>query len=292
MSFASSAASFPFFRFSLRYCMSPNEVNGPRISYLQSVYFIEQGEGTFLYEDKIYNLTPGIQIYIPSGKKHKWVSSGTKPIVFLCVFFEWNYAYRPNIKYRNDYLAELGTPIIESFIDKIPEINISEYIVLNSTGEWIRLYNNITSNIDVYDTKHFPSSIGIQGQFHLFLDYIIKQSVNTKTFVDKRIYRIIEKMKNPNTDFPKQNVEELANSMGLSRSHFHYLFKMYTGTTPNKYWNEQRINSTLTDLIHLNISITEIAAKYNFESVHYYSKLFHKVMGITPSQFRSRFKLY
>jgi AraC family transcriptional regulator len=287
-----SITSFPFLRFSLRYCMAPKEVNGPRISYIQSVYLIEEGEGKIYYETDAVDLFTGVHIYLPSGKIHTIVSGDKKPIIFRCVFFEWNYSFRPGVIYRNDYLPELCKPINNDYIEPLLPLRLSEYNLLDDTKEWNYFFNSISSNVDIYNTSHFPDSLRIQGKFQLFLDYILSIIMQTKVIKDHRIEKMIKQMENENDSLMEGNIERWAESMGFSRSYFHYLFKLQTGFTPNLFRNTIRIKSTISEIINTNKTITKIAEDHCFESVHSYTKLFRKIMGETPGEFRRRYRIY
>lgn len=52
--------------------------------------------------------------------------------------------------------------------------------------------------------------------------------------------------------------------------------------------NRFRVNRAKEDLLHSRLSITEIAEKYHFSSLHYFSRLFHRQTGQTPREFRTR----
>jgi AraC-like DNA-binding protein len=270
--------------------MSPGEVNGPRVSYIQSVYLIEQGEGKFSYDGYSVDLFPNVLVYLPSGKAHSIISSRNNPIVFKCVFFEWNYQHRDGVKVRNDYLPEVGS-VTKDYIEPLNPLNILEYMVLKDPREWNFLFNHLKSNVDVYQPSHFPESLKIQGKFYAFLDYVLSISNSTKSLSDVRIQKVLKQIEDMSGDFEDKNIEVWAKKFNLSRSYFQHIFKKETGYTPNVFWNSVRINRTINDLIETNKTITKISEIHDFKSVHYYSKLFRKVMGTTPNEFRRRYRL-
>lgn len=282
----------PYFRFSLRYCMSPGEIHGPRRNYIQSFNLIEAGEGKLHTETGTVALYPGVHIYTPSGKKHTWEASRTNPFIYRIVFFEWNYRDRPGIVYPSDYIADFGRPAIEEYIEPPLPQTVPEYIVLDDTTEWNRLFAPILSNYDVYDKSRFPASMRIQGHFQLFLDYMLNHAMQPKSYMDRRIKKFIQTIEETGSAPAPGTIAQWTEQNGMSRSHFHYLFKLHTGTTPHAYWAEHRIKRTCRDLIETTATITEIADNHQFESVQYYAKLFHKVIGLTPGEFRRRNRIY
>ncbi|WP_238327432.1 helix-turn-helix domain-containing protein [Paenibacillus gorillae] len=74
----------------------------------------------------------------------------------------------------------------------------------------------------------------------------------------------------------------------MSRAHFFELFRQSTGSSPIQYMHRFRIGRAKEDLLHTTLTITEIAEKYHFSSVHYFSRLFHKVTGHSPARYRSQ----
>lgn len=84
-------------------------------------------------------------------------------------------------------------------------------------------------------------------------------------------------------DTPIQ-VKDLASLVDLNPSYFGTLFKKHTGMTVPEYMNKVRINSAENMLASGEFSITETAYKCGFEDAFYFSKVFKKVKGYSPSQ--------
>ena len=83
------------------------------------------------------------------------------------------------------------------------------------------------------------------------------------------------------------SVEELASLCFLSPSRFYYLFKQHTGYSPIVYKNRltvQRVAQTL--LLEKDKSVESISDEYGFESPIYFRRLFKKITGKTPTQYR------
>lgn len=63
-------------------------------------------------------------------------------------------------------------------------------------------------------------------------------------------------------------------------------FKKETGETITDYINKKRINVAVFILENENISITDISYMVGFNDVNYFTKVFKKLKGITPSEYR------
>ncbi len=81
------------------------------------------------------------------------------------------------------------------------------------------------------------------------------------------------------------SVDEIADYVGISRSHLFRAFKTYTGESPKEYLSNYRINTACTLLRETNLSITAISKSVGFENNLYFSKAFRKIKGMSPSQY-------
>ena len=78
-------------------------------------------------------------------------------------------------------------------------------------------------------------------------------------------------------------LDELARLSGYSKSRFSHLFSEYMGTTPIKYQNKLRLENARDMLLSSEISIGEIAYLCGFTDQLYFSRVFKKEFGISPS---------
>ena len=92
---------------------------------------------------------------------------------------------------------------------------------------------------------------------------------------------------NYNTDI---NIEAYASSIGMSISWFIRNFKGYTGMTPMQYILSIRIENARLLLETTRYTVTEIAAIVGYENPLYFSRLFHKQTGYSPSEYRKHMK--
>ena len=82
------------------------------------------------------------------------------------------------------------------------------------------------------------------------------------------------------------NIEEYAHLHGMSVSWFIRNFKEYTGSTPAQYILSLRISNAQSLLESTTYNITEIANIVGYDNPLYFSRLFKKQCGISPSEFR------
>lgn len=83
-------------------------------------------------------------------------------------------------------------------------------------------------------------------------------------------------------------LEELAKVAGMSPRYFCRAFSQITGKTPIAYLNFYRIELAGERLLMTDESITEIGFSCGFNDASYFSKMFIKEKGVTPSQYRNQ----
>lgn len=83
------------------------------------------------------------------------------------------------------------------------------------------------------------------------------------------------------------SLEEIAQRAGASKYHFIRIFYAYLGETPLEYARRQKIEMALREILKEEKSMTDIAFNLGFESSSSFNKLFKKLAGSSPSEFRN-----
>lgn len=82
------------------------------------------------------------------------------------------------------------------------------------------------------------------------------------------------------------NIEEYATSKGMSVSWFIRSFKKFTGSTPMQFIVALRVSNAQVLLETTNYSINEISKIVGYDNQLYFSRLFHKLKGFSPREYR------
>ena len=80
----------------------------------------------------------------------------------------------------------------------------------------------------------------------------------------------------------------LADVFCMSQRHFSRRVKQLTGLDVTHFIRSRRILKAVQLLKNTELPISEIYIKCGFESANYFTRVFHKQMGMTPTQYRKQ----
>lgn len=86
------------------------------------------------------------------------------------------------------------------------------------------------------------------------------------------------------------SVDGIAEFAGISRSHLYRVFMKNTGMSPNEYLSAYRINKACGLLRNSGLKINEIASSVGFQDQLYFSRVFKKMKGVSPSGYLKQFQ--
>ena len=132
-------------------------------------------------------------------------------------------------------------------------------------------------------TEHLTQALAVRM---LFLGNQPKPpSNNTGTYALPRhlLRRVIERMHLFDSDL---SLQALANESGYSRVHFVRMFRAATGYSPHSYLLNLKLERVQELLKNPSRSLIDIALDCGFSSHSHMSRLFRKIVGVTPSAYR------
>ena len=81
-------------------------------------------------------------------------------------------------------------------------------------------------------------------------------------------------------------VEEMAKECGMSINHMRNIFKQQTGITPKTFIEDLKIRRAAERLCNSQSSVSSIASEFSYRDPYHFSRVFKRVMGMSPSQYR------
>jgi len=84
------------------------------------------------------------------------------------------------------------------------------------------------------------------------------------------------------------SVSSLASRINQNPDYFSRQFKLHTGARPVNYINEKRVERAQYLMGTTRMNYSEISLKVGFQDLSYFSKVFKKLTGMSPSEYRKQ----
>lgn len=169
---------------------------------------------------------------------------------------------------------------VDFVLPEIVELPIPTILPLHNMESFHHLFHEIKAEWLQRGPGH---KMKLQAILMLILYKIIyEQSKGTKNIH-------VEKMK----AFILQNYQDnismksLSEHVKLSPTYCGVLFKQWEDCTISEYINRIRINEAMVLLEMGDLNISEVALKSGFKDIYYFSNTFKKMIGLSPSKYRS-----
>lgn len=98
--------------------------------------------------------------------------------------------------------------------------------------------------------------------------------------IDRAIRIMMERIVEP------ISIRQLATQVGCSEGYFQRTFRHRTGKTPVAFLTNLRLQQACHLLNHTRLTMGEIAERTGFSSLYYFSRLFHRHIGMCPTRYR------
>ncbi len=206
-------------------------------------------------------------IVLPAHAPHSYTADDKQPWTIYWLHFKGNLA---------DYFAQgLNKPIdIKIKIDSRTNERISLFEEILTTMQHGYSKQNLHYATTVL--YHFLGTIKYMEQF---VNARMHES-NKDDLVETAILYMKENMEK------RVSMSDVARFIGYSSSHFCQVFKEKTGMSPNDYFNRLKIERACELLDQTNMRINQISYKIGIQDNYYFSRLFKKVMHVSPQKYR------
>ena len=160
--------------------------------------------------------------------------------------------------------------------------------VNNLLSQIVYLYENnqIGLKQQIDDLFIAISELIVQEQLSIDNNFMNLKVVKHDT--KRELYKsIIETKEYLNDNFRDRiSLEIISRDVGISKYYLHRLFREINGNTPLEYLKNIRLEKAKNKLQYSKDSIFEIASKCGFDNTAYFSNVFKKHVGLSPTQFR------
>ncbi len=216
------------------------------------------------------------------------------------VAFTDKHKYHRSVDIKNDYheryLIKFTDEAVSELLKQLKAKNISELLTRNiykfNEGTQIKLANLFQEALNVYflDTKY--SEIILEKILHQIILTVLGEHLpndNHELIIDNNNDKIFDALNYLNLHFQESpTIEEVAELVNFSPSHFSRLFKKSTNMSYSSYLSSLKLQHATLLLQHSNKSIEEIAQLCGYSNGSYLSARFKEVNNISPHNFRQK----
>ena len=229
-------------------------------------------------EGKVVTVQEGNAIFVNTRHMHYGFSADGTDCEYICITF------RPQILCGCE---EIGNRYV------MPVLNspsLSHLVLRKNDPEHSVLLSAIHRIWALY--RQQPEGYELQVMGHLFafwqgLYTAARNQLGERDTSDGNLMALKRMLEFVRTHFADRiSVDAIAAAGGVCRTKCCQLFKTYLNQTPNDYVNSFRLEKGMELLKSTDLTVTEIAGICGFSGASYFTELFTRRKGITPTAFR------
>ena len=240
------------------------------ISQYVFIYCIE-GAGWFSLNNEVHQVSRNQYFILPAGVPHKYGSDESNPWTIYWIHYKG--------KLASQFSSGLNYPI---------EIKPA-------------VHSRISGRIDLFEEIFRTYEMGYSRENMLYASSVFSPFLGSLRYLQQ--YRNAAKDESAENDlvtaaihYMKENTEkklsltEIADHIGYSPSHFSILFNKRTGYSPIYYFNQLKIQQACQLLDFTDMKINQVCYKVGIDDSYYFSRLFSKMMGMSPKLYKKQQK--
>ncbi|PJI10330.1 AraC family transcriptional regulator [Clostridium sp. CT7] len=238
-----------------------------------------KGHMSYSINGESYKLKEGQGIFVNSNQMHYGYSSDGSDCNFVSILI-------------HPSLISIVKRIKENYVLPICKDTSHPLFILYPYIGWQNEIIEMLKNIyTLFREKKDGFELHVMSIFYsLFyiLYHNMKNNVTEKKYDDNKNLKAMHDMigymqKNYKNKITLSNIASAGN---VCRSSCFQIFQLILNKTPISYLTEYRLEKSIDLLKFTSLSITEIALKCGFSGSSYFTEIFRKNMGCTPSQYR------
>ncbi len=239
-----------------------------RTIFDHELVLIDSGSGTITVNGTEHSAQSSQLYYFYPGLPHSLSSNPKDPLKFYAIHF----SFCEVIFEGGKWSIRDGSP------QKLP------IHLVTSISKFNLLLDRFLKVINYWENGDMNNS-AINSNFLELLHIIKNESQGTELdFYNKMIVEKIIQFINQNLN-KDLKIVDLASIAGLSRDYLGSVFKKHTGYTINKFINKNRVDRAKELLFKEHIKVCEVANSLGFKDEFYFSRVFKKYAGVSPSEF-------
>lgn len=250
------------------------------------IYYVLEGEAIIHLAEHNVRLLPRHLYFIPAYTVHSYECHGLFVHYYLHVYegfkneMNLQEVYELPIEVEG---SEVAAQLFEHLCNRLPEARLphsdpNSYDTSAQTSDYVQRYRDMA----------LWEKMELRGAMLMIMSHFIRQAKPRVWTQDERMKRVLEYVHSHISD--NIGVEQLADVACITKPYFIRLFKHEFGFPPVQYINRKKVERAQLLLFTTDKAVKEVAFILGFSDQNYFIRLFRKLTGITPQEYRRKLR--
>ena len=243
------------------------------------ITYVQKGTMCYKVNHMVYHLKEGDIVFNNSGALHSGTMENQEDCAYIPVTFD------PRLIY-----GFFQSTINSKYVDPVIQDSMLPAICIDQSESWHKPFREYLLRIIALDEKkpgfyELDITICLQSMWRLLLEHITyePQTSRENSLEYDRIKKILSYIEDNYQN--KITLNDIAGHIHLCESECTRLFKRHMNTTLFAFLQEYRIERSL-EFLQADQPVSAVADKAGFSDPNYYSKVFAKIKGCSPREYR------
>lgn len=238
-----------------------------------------EGELSCHVDQQYIDLQEGDALFINTRQPHRIFSTNGSNCHYLCVLFQPQLLLCANDEIQRRFVDPLlSSQCLSTFL--LHRNTPSHRAMLADLMELDTLYRN---KPNFFELQVISVLYSFWHDLYSLTEPLLTEIVAT----DQNLQAVKAMLEYIRAHYQeKLRLDEIATAGAVCRTRCCQLFQRYLNQSPNEYLNSYRLDKAMYLLRSSGMSITEIAAACGYSSLSYFTELFTRTKGCSPSKFR------
>lgn len=243
------------------------------------ITYVRKGTMCYKVNNLVYHLKEGDIVFNNSGALHSGTMENQEDCAYIPVTFD------PRLIY-----GFFQSTINSKYVDPVIQDSMLPAICIDQSESWHKPFREYLLRIIDLDEKkpdfyELDITICLQSMWRLLLEHITyePQASRENSLEYDRIKKILSYIEENYQN--KITLNDIAGHIHLCESECTRLFKRHMNTTLFAFLQEYRIERSL-EFLQADQPVSAVADKAGFSDPNYYSKVFAKIKGCSPREYR------
>ena len=250
------------------------------------IYYVTEGKALLHFSNQTISLRAGNLYIIPAYAVHSYECTGVFNHYYLHVYEGFKndldvmefYHFPTEVKGSPDEEEIFRMMCQRHPQARLPESNPQAYDNATQFTDYVQRYRDMA----------LWEKMELRGAILMLFSRFMHEATPRIWTQDERMKRVLAHIHS--NICRTLDLEELADVACITKPYLIRLFKREVGISPLQYINKKKIERAQLLLFTVDKPIKDIAYKLGFSDHSYFIRLFHKLSGITPQEYRTRMR--